>query len=177
MDCIVQDVAAAPTIHVSGPTLDELARLLAQQDATEGLTDEDAVPELQETPVSTLGDCWRLGAHRLAVGDATEVVTVERLMGADSADLVFTDPPYNVDYEGYTEEKLTIKGDKMESLKKWGLTTETRRNYGLKSGDLPKVSSCENGTIRFNTVDACKVRKIWSVRTFLARENVPDNDG
>lgn len=92
---------------------DELARLLAQQDATEGLTDEDSIPELQETPVTTLGDCWRLGAHRVAVGDATEVVAVERLMGTDSADLVFTDPPYNVDYEGYTEERLKINGDKM----------------------------------------------------------------
>ena len=91
----------------------ELARLLAQQDATEGLTDEDAIPHIQETPVTTLGDCWRLGAHRVACGDATEVVAVERLMGAETADLVFTDPPYNVDYEGYTEDKLTIQGDKM----------------------------------------------------------------
>src|ERR1017187_4639572 len=92
---------------------DELARLLAQQDATEGLTDEDAVPEPQETPVTTLGDCWRLGAHRVACGDATEGVAVERLMGAESGDLVFTDLPYNVDYEGYTEERLKIQGDKM----------------------------------------------------------------
>src|ERR1019366_10212864 len=46
----------------------ELARLLAQQDATEGLTDEDEVPELQEAPVTRLGDCWRLGAHRVACG-------------------------------------------------------------------------------------------------------------
>jgi DNA modification methylase len=92
---------------------DELARLLAQQDAAEGLTDEDSVPELQETPVTTLGDCWRLGAHRVACGDATDAKAVERLMGAESADLVFTDLPYNVDYEGYTEEHLKIKNDKM----------------------------------------------------------------
>ena len=92
---------------------DELARLLAQQDATEGLTDEDSVPELQETPVTTLGDCWLLGAHSAVCGDATEAVAVAQLMGADSADLVFTDLPYNVDYEGYTQEKLKIKGDKM----------------------------------------------------------------
>ena len=91
----------------------ELARLLAAQDAAEGLTDEDAVPELPETPISTLGDLWILGDHRLLVGDATDTDAVERLMAGAPADLVFTDPPYNVDYEGYTEERLKIKGDRM----------------------------------------------------------------
>ena len=85
---------------------EELARLLAAQDAAEGLTDEDAVPELQATPISVLGDRWILGDHRLLVGDATDSDAVAKLMASDPADLVFTDPPYNVDYEGYTEERL-----------------------------------------------------------------------
>jgi len=92
---------------------EELARLLAAQDAAEGLTDEDAVPELQETPISVLGDLWILGDHRLFVGDATDTHAVGKLMAGAPADLVFTDPPYNVDYEGYTEERLKIKGDRM----------------------------------------------------------------
>jgi len=92
---------------------EELARLLAAQEATEGLTDEDAVPELPQTPVSVTGDLWILGDHRLLVGDATKQADVEKLMAGDFADLVFTDPPYNVDYEGYTEERLKIRGDRM----------------------------------------------------------------
>ena len=92
---------------------EELARLLAAQDATEGLTDEDSVPELPQTPVSVTGDLWILGDHKLLVGDATKSADVATLMGADYADLVFTDPPYNVDYEGYTEEHLKIRGDRM----------------------------------------------------------------
>jgi DNA modification methylase len=92
---------------------EELARLLAAQDATEGLTDEDSVPELPQTPVSVTGDLWILGEHKLLVGDATKPADVATLMGADYADLVFTDPPYNVDYEGYTEEHLKIRGDRM----------------------------------------------------------------
>ena len=91
----------------------ELARLLAAQDAAEGLTDEDAVPDLGETPISALGDLWILGDHRLLVGDATDADAVAKLMAGAPADLVFTDPPYNVDYEGYTEERLKIKGDRM----------------------------------------------------------------
>jgi hypothetical protein len=91
----------------------ELARLLAAQDAAEGLTDEDAIPELPETSISVLGDLWTLGDHRLLVGDATDTNTVAKLMASGPADLVFTDPPYNVDYQGYTEDHLTIKGDRM----------------------------------------------------------------
>jgi len=91
----------------------ELAKLLAAQDATEGLTDADAVPELRQTPVSAAGDLWILGNHKLLVGDTTNAADVGRLMADDSADLIFTDPPYNVDYEGYTQERLKIKGDRM----------------------------------------------------------------
>jgi ParB-like chromosome segregation protein Spo0J len=77
---------------------EELARLLAAQDAIEGLTDEDAVPAVPETPVSRIGDLWILGDHKLLVGDATNREDVAKLMNGDTADLVFTDPPYNVDY-------------------------------------------------------------------------------
>jgi len=92
---------------------DELARLLAEQDATEGLTDEDAVPELPQTPVSAAGDLWNLGSHKLLVGDSTDRSQVARLMAGEAADLLFIDTPYNVDYEGYTEQHLTMQGDRM----------------------------------------------------------------
>jgi 16S rRNA G966 N2-methylase RsmD len=100
-------------LNVIGFEDEELAQLLAAQDAAEGLTDEDAVPELSETPISAVGDLWILGNHKLLVGDATNGADVARLMAGDAADLIFTDPPYNVDYEGYTEERLKIKGDRM----------------------------------------------------------------
>jgi DNA modification methylase len=102
-------------VRIIGFDDEELARLLAAQDAAEGLTDEDAVPELPESPVSTTGDLWILGSHRLLVGDATNQSDVARLMAGEACDLVFTDPPYNVDYEGYTEKRLKIKGDRMSA--------------------------------------------------------------
>jgi DNA modification methylase len=92
---------------------EELARLLAAQDATEGLTDEDAVPDLPAAPISVAGDLWRLGSHVLLVGDATNKADVARLMDGHAADCIFSDLPYNVDYQGYTEQKLTIQGDRM----------------------------------------------------------------
>ncbi len=95
---------------------DELARLLAAQDAAQGLTDENAVPELPETPVSAAGDRWSLGVHKLVVGDATVATDVQRLMGEDAADCAFLDPPYNCDYSGYTEKHLRMQNDRMSGV-------------------------------------------------------------
>ncbi len=100
-------------VHVTGFEDEELARLLAQQEAAGGLTDEDAVPELAQIQVTVPGDVWVLGDHRVLCGDATLRADVEHLMASQSVDLIFTDPPYNVDYEGYTKQRLKISGDRM----------------------------------------------------------------
>ena len=83
---------------------------------TEGLTDEDAVPEVPETPKTVLGDVWVLGNHRLMCGDSTSIDDAELLMAGTNADLVFTDPPYNVAYEGRGEKNKLgpIKNDSMD---------------------------------------------------------------
>lgn len=72
---------------------------------------QDAVPELPERAVTRPGDLWRLGRHQLLCGDATQRFDVERLMGGEQADLMFSDSPYNVDYEGYTADQ----GDRMNA--------------------------------------------------------------
>lgn len=64
----------------------------------EGLTDPDEVPEMQEKPVTRQGDIWLLGKHRLMCGDSTDAGSVALLMAGEKADMVFTDPPYNVSY-------------------------------------------------------------------------------
>jgi DNA modification methylase len=95
---------------------EELARLLAAEDATEALNDEDTVPDAPEAPITRPGELWNLGDHKLLIGDATRHADVDRLMGNDTADLVFTDPPYNCAYEGYTDEHLTIQNDRMSDV-------------------------------------------------------------
>lgn len=62
-----------------------------------------------------LGDLWQLGEHRLICGDSTDVAVLEKLMGGAEADLLLTDPPYNVGYEGKTKDRMTIANDKMEN--------------------------------------------------------------
>jgi len=61
------------------------------------------------------GDLWLLGEHKLLCGDSTKAEDIARLLGDEKADLWITDPPYNVNYEGGTDEKLTIANDNMNS--------------------------------------------------------------
>jgi DNA modification methylase len=77
----------------------EIAALL-NPEVVEGLTDEDAVPEVPEEPKTRLGDIYQLGNHRLMCGDSTSIDAVDKLMDGQKADMVFTDPPYGVDYDG-----------------------------------------------------------------------------
>ena len=67
-------------------------------DKPDALTDEDDIPELQEEHRSLLGDVWLLGNHRLMCGDSTKTEDVDVLMNEIQADMVFTDPPWNVNY-------------------------------------------------------------------------------
>jgi DNA modification methylase len=103
-------------LDLTGFDDEELVRLLAAQEAAEGLTDEDAVPELTETPVTVPADLWILDKHRVLCGDATAREDVDRLMAGDKADLVLIDPPYNVGYQGKTKDALTIQNDQMSDV-------------------------------------------------------------
>jgi DNA modification methylase len=69
---------------------------LLEPEPTEGLTDEDAVPEVPEQPKTVLGDVWVLGNHRLMCGDSTSIDAVEKLMDGAKPDLIHTDPPYGM---------------------------------------------------------------------------------
>ena len=99
-------------IGLTGFSEEELAELLDVQ-SIEGNTDPEEVPEPPADPVTKPGDVWVLGNHRLMCGDSTNIDSAKRLMGDEQADLLITDPPYNVAYEGKTEERLTIENDSM----------------------------------------------------------------
>lgn len=92
-------------LDVIGFSDDELDELLGSEDDV-GLTDDDQVPEPEEQTISQSGDIWLLGDHRLLCGDATNPSDMELLMAGELADMVFTDPPYNVDYGNNAKDKM-----------------------------------------------------------------------
>lgn len=76
---------------------------------------EDEVPEIDEEnePITKLGDIWQLGRHRLMCGDSTSIDSVNTLLNGDRADMIFTDPPYNVAFNGRSGKFDVIKNDNL----------------------------------------------------------------
>ncbi|WP_028989114.1 site-specific DNA-methyltransferase [Thermithiobacillus tepidarius DSM 3134] len=98
-------------LDLTGFDADALADLLAgEEQEHEGQTEDDAVPDVPEEPVSQPGDVWLLGPHRLVCGDATTAEAFALLFpDGERADMVFTDPPYNVNYANSAKDKLRGK--------------------------------------------------------------------
>lgn len=122
-------------LNLTGFNADELANLL-QEPEKEGLTDEDAVPDASEQPVTVEGDVWVLGNHRLMCGDSTSIEHMERLCENQLVDMWLTDPPYNVAYEGKTKDALTIQNDKMgdEGFRQFLTDAYVSANAVMKAG-------------------------------------------
>lgn len=97
-------------LSLTGFDADALADLMAGDEPEgEGQSDDDAVPEVAETPVSRPGDVWLLGGHRLLCGDSTLAESYERVLDGEQVDMVFTDPPYNVNYANSAKDKMRGK--------------------------------------------------------------------
>jgi DNA modification methylase len=91
----LSDLSAADyDLDILGFDNEEVGKLLKTE--TEGLTDEDEVPEAPPEPITKLGDVWILGNHRLMCGDSTSIDAVDKLMNGSSVDCVYTDPPYGI---------------------------------------------------------------------------------
>jgi DNA modification methylase len=124
----------------------ELSALL-EPEVIEGLTDEDAVPDVPEEPKTKLGDIYQLGNHRLMCGDSTSIDAVDKLMDGQKADMVFTDPPYGM--------SLDTDYSKLPSTKKEG-----NKKYSKVIGDNNDFTPELINTI-FACFDYCKEVFLW----------------
>ena len=109
---------------LTGFSDDELNALL-NSEIVKGQTDPDEVPEPPVEPITKLGDIWVLGNHRLMCGDSTNIDSAKRLMRDDLADLLITDPPYNVD--------MTAKN---EMLQKAGKARKDESTFGIQNDKM-----------------------------------------
>jgi len=94
-------------LDLTGFDPDELADLMAGDEPNnQGLSDEDNAPQTSDVTISKTGDIWLMGKHRLLCGDSTDAESYEVLMNGTEADMIFTDPPYNVDYANTAKDKM-----------------------------------------------------------------------
>jgi len=99
-------------LDLTGFDEDQLNNMLFEE--KQGLTDEDEVPEAPEEPITKLGDIWKLGNHRLMCGDSTILNDIDKLTEKQKPDMLFTDPPYNVAFNGRSGKFDVIKNDNLE---------------------------------------------------------------
>ena len=111
MELLNEELDGIVDIDMSDFNFSDITDSPSSEDVVE---DDDENIELPSEPKTRLGDIWVIGRHKLMCGDATSEDVLKRLMGGDKADMYLTDPPYNVAYEGKTEDKLTIQNDSME---------------------------------------------------------------
>ena len=114
----------------------------------EGNTEDDYIPEVKESRVK-LGDVWELGKHRLMCGDSTKESDVEKLMNGEKADMVFTDPPYNVDYDGGSKKREKIKNDKLNDFSQFLNSCFFNMHLFMKDGSCIYVTHSEVERLSF----------------------------
>lgn len=121
-------------MDLTGFSDEELGKL----DATKSsyLTDPDDVPDVRPAPVSRLGDIWQLGSHRVMCGDSTSAANIADLMNGELADACWTDPPYNVAYQGRAG---SIANDDMEAT---AFLTFLTRALSLAIASLKAGAAC-----------------------------------
>jgi DNA modification methylase len=150
--------------------LDLPAEFVTELEAEED--DFDTTPP--EVPITVLGDLYEIGEHRLLCGDSTQTDTFENLMQGEFADMVVTDPPYNVAYEGKTKDALTIENDSMgnDDFYKFLYDFYSALSTAVKKGGAIYVWHASSEIINFGKamVDAgwlLKQQLIWVKNTMV----------
>ena len=164
MDMLGDELAQIENIDMGDFGFDD-EELDLQEENTEA-SDDDFEEEIPEEPKSKVGDIYQLGSHRLMVGDSTDPEQVKMLMNGEKADLLITDPPYNIEYEGKTKEKMTIKNDNMESndFRKFLRDAYTAADKNMEPGSTFYIWHADSERLNFE--GACADMG-WQVRETL----------
>lgn len=159
-------------LELTGFNIDELDELFKQDEEEQEIVEDDFDIEPPEEPKAKLGDIYQLGNHRLMCGDSTSEEDVAKLMNGEIADLVVTDPPYNVAIEN--SQGMTIKNDNMEKSQFLEFLTKAFNclNISLKEGGAFYVWFASREHINFETAlnkNGLQVRQelIWNKNSLI----------
>lgn len=165
-DLQLDDYDATLTGFNEGEVADILAAAIQQEmTGDDGFDADEALAEVKD-PITKLGDIWCLGRHRLMCGDSTKAEDAEKLMDGELADLLLTDPPYNVAYTGKTKDALEIENDSMDdaSFRLFLHDAFEAANGNMKPGAVFYIWHADSEG--FNFRGACKDVG-WQVRQCL----------
>lgn len=137
-----------------------------EEDEQQEVVEDDYEIEMPKEPKAKLGQIYQLGQHRLMCGDSTKQEDIDKLMNGTKVDMLLTDPPYNVAYQGGTKDKLTIKNDNMKNdeFKQFLVDAFTAANNVMKEGAVFYI--WHSDTEGYNFRGAC-FEVGWKVRQCL----------
>ncbi len=135
LESLIKDIEKSDfDVTLTGFDLTEIDELFSKSDDKEGKDDGyDVTKALEEASFVNRGDVWLLGKHRLLCGDATNPEDVKALMDGKKANLILTDPPYNVGFE--SANGLKIKNDKQDSEKFYNFLLSSFKNMASSLAD------------------------------------------
>lgn len=133
----LQEIGGEFDLDLIGFDTKELDALLAER--TDGLTDPDDIPELQDVAVSRHGDVWILGRHRLICGDCTDAATVAKVLSGVKPHLMTTDPPYGVEYDPKWRHRAGVNLSKRTGVVDNDDRADWREAWALFPGDVAYV--------------------------------------
>jgi DNA modification methylase len=158
-------------VTITGFEMAEIDVLLGESEAKPDA--DDVVPPLADGPAITrLGDLWEIGAHRLICGDATDLETLARLLDGERAQMVFTDPPYNVKIDGHVSGLGAVKHREFAFAS--GEMTEAEFTAFLERVFANLVLSAVDGAIHFVCMDWRHLGEVLAAggRTFKELKNI-----
>lgn len=174
------DMLNSELLDIKGIDMGDFGFDMPEPEPEEDAFDVDAAHEAaKQNTITTPGTLYQLGNHRLLCGDSTNRTDVARLLGGQMVDMVFTDPPYNVAYQGGTKDKLTIKNDSMSEAEFKNFLDAVFDNYfaAMKPGASFYVCYASRSAVEFRQaiVDAGLLLKqdlVWCKNTFtLGRQD------
>lgn len=136
-------------LNLTGFSADEIDEILGE--GKKEIVEDDFDIEPPEEPKAKLGDIYRLGNHRLMCGDSTKEEDVKKLVGEQKMDLLITDPPYNVDYEGGSGMKIQNDNMSGEDFYKFLVKAFTNANIFLKDGGAFYCWYASKEVVNFHT--------------------------
>jgi len=160
-------------LSLTGFNDDELNALLVEA-VEDGLIDEDDAPPPPDDPISKLGDIWQLGSHRVMCGDSTSIDAVDKLMDGNKADLVFTDPPYNIDYGNIKHPKFKQRNIENDNMSRSDFRDFCLSFAGVIESFCDGIIYCwgqpgADGRVMFSVLDEmfhCSTTIVWNKDQF-----------
>jgi len=145
-------------ITLTGFEMPEIDMLIEEQNLDVQNDPADDIPQIDENPASRLGDIWQLGKHRLICGDALQADTYEALMQGELAQMIFTDPPYNVEIHGNVCGLGKVHHDEF-TMASGEMTESQFRDFLSTSLNLLSQNSID-GSIHFICMDWRHIEEI-----------------